>query len=74
VQFNGEDMSKVATLLRNDERFEALRKERDVDIIFDMPIYFKNNKASKRVKISNSIIKYVSILKATLEFSIYLTK
>jgi hypothetical protein len=74
VQFNGEVMSKVAALLRNDELFEALQKERDVDIIFDMPIYFKSNKVSKTVKISNSIIKYVTILKAKLELSIYLTK
>ena len=74
VQFNGRVISKVATLLRNDEHLEALQKERDVDIVFDMPIYFKSNKVSKRVKVSNSTIKYVSVLKATLEFSIYLTK
>jgi hypothetical protein len=45
-----------------------------VEVIFDMPAYFKSGKANKNLKIPIPLVKAVNVLKAKLEVSIYLTK
>ena len=52
---------KNAKLLSTDGNFKRLKRRREVDIAFDMPIYFTSTKVNQNVQVPSQFIKWIHV-------------